>query len=72
MASVPAGGPVEVAGRAYRGARVRAQAMSDLRLRWGLRTLLRHQSEGRLDDDGLVRLRALVDENRVRGMELPS
>jgi hypothetical protein len=71
MQRLPAGGPVEVAGQAYRQARRKVRDMTDMRLRWEVRSLLRQRTGGTLPDGGLIRLQAAVDEHKARTGHLP-
>ena len=72
MVSNHIGGPVDAAGARYRAARAEAAARTPLMRRWRVRTLLRARDDGRATESDLIELRALVDEHRAQGGELPT
>lgn len=66
MTTLQAGGPVEIAGAAYRDAWARAAVRTPFMRGWRTRVLLRKRSEGRATQGDLIELRALVDVAKVR------
>jgi hypothetical protein len=69
MQTIPSGGPVEIAGRAYLEERTTAGRMSPFWLRTRYRRLMRQRTT--LDDNGMAALKAVRDEIEDRGHELP-
>jgi len=72
MERLQAGGGLDAVAEVYRQARRDASDVTPLWLRWGYRQLRRRRERGQLDDAGLASMRAICDELRSRGLELPT
>ena len=66
MTTLQAGGPVEIAGAAYRAARARVAGQPPFRRKWRTRVLLRKREDGTATADELIELRALKAGAPVR------